>query len=116
MALEEVLMAHHGRTFQEGKIERTKEMLKLTGPAARKSFDGYTIEIWTKRDHEDRWNRGDKERFRRLALEAYESRPASAPNPALVPLDEGEEGEEGGPYVYALIRLEVPDVLRTRGE
>lgn len=85
-------------------------MLKLTGPHARKSFDGYRIEIWTMRDQEDRWRRGDQERFRKLAIEAYGARPASAPNPALVPLD---EGEEGGPFVYALISIKVPDVLRT---
>jgi len=103
-------MSRFGRTFIEGKIERTAAMLKLTGPVARKSFDGYAIEIWTVQGQEDRWNKGDKARFRRMALEAYEKRPASAPNPALVPLD---EEEEGGPFVYALIKLEVPDVLRT---
>lgn len=91
----------------ETQIER----LKLVGPAARKSFDGYTIEVWTRLGHEDRWHKGDKARFRRLALEAYEARPAFAPNPALVPLD---PDEEGGPFVYALIALKVPDVLRTR--
>lgn len=66
-------------------------ILKLTGPAARKSFGvavpnetgsagvngTVTIEIWIVRGQEDRWHKGDKERFRKLALEAYDKRPAS---------------------------------------
>lgn len=81
--------------------------LFLTGPAARKSFrDGvanytHTIEVWTLRGQEDRWHRGDQVNFRKLAIEAYDKRPADAPNPALVPLD---ADEEGGPFVYALLR------------
>lgn len=81
-------------------------MLKLVGPFARKTFDGLIVEIWTVQGSEDRWIKGDKVKFRRLALEAYEARPPHAPNPALVPLD---ESEEGGPFVYALIKLEMPN-------
>ncbi len=86
-------------------------MLKLTGPHARKSYDGYSIEIWTVRDQEDRWIKGDREKLRKLASDAYGARLTTpdAPNPALVPLD---PDEEGGPYVYALITLVNPHVLR----
>jgi hypothetical protein len=71
----------------------------LEGPYATLVIGEVTIEIFVRL--------GQKARIARhhgiRAREAAEQRPAHASNPCLVPLDIENEGDEGGPFVFARV-------------
>lgn len=71
----------------------------LEGPYASLQIGEVLIEIFTRAGQKARISREHGKRAR----EAAEQRPLHASNPCLIPLDTENEGEAGGPFVFARV-------------
>lgn len=71
----------------------------LEGPLVETTIGEVHLEIFVRPGCR---NRFDPKRHPKLLREAADRRPPNAPNPCLVPLD---DGEEGGPYVYGRVNV-----------